>query len=116
MNSALLPLRALTEQEQVARVFRIAMHFTEYTDELAPVQLRHRASVNDFISNLETLLQRAQQAGSLCAHMRPHATAIGLFAVVDGLMRLWTLEPGSFDLVQVGEHSLTAMLAGLKTP
>lgn len=114
MNSAMLPLRELACHEQVARVFRIAMHFTEYTEELAPVQLRHQASVAEFIGQLEILLLRARQVGQLPDRIAPQATAIALFALVDGLMRQWTLTPGSFDLVQVGEQALGALLAGLK--
>jgi TetR/AcrR family acrAB operon transcriptional repressor len=113
-NSALLPLRALTQHEQLVRVFRIAMHLTEYTEELASVQRRHQTSVESFIQKLETLLTRAQQAGLVSAESPAHSIAIGLYALIDGLMRRWTLAPGSFDLVQTGEQNLNALLAGLR--
>jgi TetR/AcrR family transcriptional regulator, acrAB operon repressor len=113
---ALLPLRELATQEAVQRVFRIAMHFTEYTDELAAVRERHQASIDEFTRQLRELLDRAQQAGTLPPSTDTAAAALGLFALVDGLMRHWTLAPGGFDLMRAGRVSVSAYLAGLRQP
>ena len=111
---AMVPLHELATQEQVLRVFRIAMHFTEYTEELAPVQQRHLESVAEFQAQLETLLRRAQAAGAIGPDFAPRAAAIGLFALVDGLMRHWTLAPGAFDLMAVGVQAVASYLAGMR--
>jgi len=111
---AMVPLHELATHAQVLRVFRIAMHFTEYTAELAPVQQRQQASVAEFVDLLETLLQRVRGAGQLSPAVDPRAAAVGLFALVDGLMRHWTLAPGGFDLVAVGQQSVGSYLAGLQ--
>jgi TetR/AcrR family acrAB operon transcriptional repressor len=108
---AMLPLRELATQAQVQRVFSIAMHYTEYTAELAPVRERHQESVASFVDQLETLLRRAR---GLKPRLNKKAAALGLFALVDGLMNHWTLAPHSFDLVAVGEQSVNGYLAGLK--
>jgi len=109
---AMTPLRELATQAQVQRVFSIAMHYTEYTEELAPVRQRHHESVTSFVEQLQTMLGRAGQ------HLRPgldtRSAALGLFALVDGLMRHWTLAPESFNLVAVGEQSIHSYLAGLQ--
>ena len=111
---AVLPLREVATHDQVQRVFRIAMHFTEYTEELAPVQQRHLESVAEFQAQLETLLRRAQAAGAIGPDFAPRAAAIGLFALVDGLMRHWTLAPGAFDLMAVGVQAVACYLAGMR--
>jgi TetR/AcrR family transcriptional regulator, acrAB operon repressor len=111
---ALVPLRELAGHEQVQRVFSIAMHFTEYTEELAPVRQRHLESVTEFVRQLEGLIRRADETGQLRAGLDAHAAALGLFALVDGLMHHWTLSPGNFDLLRVGEQTVRGYLRGLQ--
>ena len=108
---AMVPLRELATQAQVQRVFSIAMHYTEYTADLAPVRQRHQESVASFVDQLETLLKRAHSR--LKPRLNKRAAALGLFALVDGLMNHWTLSPESFDLVAVGEQSVQSYLAGI---
>lgn len=102
---AMTPLRALASQAQMQRVFRIAMHLTEYVGELAPVGERHRQAVAGYVGDLE-LPCRALTAD-------PHGAALGLFGLLDGLMRQWTMAPTAFDLVAVGERAVAAYVAGL---
>jgi len=102
---ALAPLRALSGHAQMQRVFRIAMHLTEYTGELAPVGERHRQAVAEFVDAME-LPCRALAAD-------PHGAALGLFGLVDGLMRQWTMDPSAFDLLAVGQRAVAAYVAGL---
>lgn len=109
---AMVPLRELAAQAQVQRVFSIAMHYTEYTAELAPVRQRHQEAVGEFVAQLQTLLSRART--QLRPGLDTHAAALGLFALVDGLMHHWTLAPEAFDLVTVGEQAVNSYLAGLK--
>lgn len=111
---ALAPLRDLASNAQMRRVFSIAMHLTEYTGEMAAEQERHRQSVEGYLGQLEALLARAQAAGALAPQPPARASAMGLFAIVDGLMYHWTLSPESFDLTAVGEHTIASFLRGLR--
>lgn len=111
---AVAPLRAMAESEQVQRVFRIAMHQTEYTAELAPVQARYIEGTRDFQSQLAGTLERARARGQVRAGLPLQAVALGLFAVVDGLMHQWTLQPGSFDLVACGQMAVGLYVDGLQ--
>lgn len=113
---ALAPLRVLAASEQVQRVFRIAMHQTEYTAELAPVQERYREGIGEFQRQLVDTLQRADALGLLRPALPIDAVARGLFALVDGLMHNWTLEPGRYDLMHSGEAAVTAYVNGLRVP
>ena len=105
---ALSPLQALTQDEQTRRVFRIAMHLTEYTGELAPVAVRHEEAIAEFVGQMQTLFERLLPAE------RSHAAALGLFALIDGLMRQWTARPEGFDLLAVGDACVGAYLSGLR--
>ena len=111
---AMRPLQVLAENEQVHRAFRIAMHQTEYTDDLAAVQARYIEGITEFKQQLAELLGRAEAAGSLRPGLALPAVALGLYALVDGLMHHWTLKPGGFDLVGSGEVAVRAYLDGLR--
>jgi TetR/AcrR family transcriptional regulator, acrAB operon repressor len=108
------PLHVLASNEQVQRVFRIAMHQTEYTQELAAVQERYFEGTTMFQGELARVLARAQAAGLLREGVSLKSAALGLFALVDGLMHHWTLRPGAFDLVGCGELAVQTYLDGLR--
>jgi TetR/AcrR family acrAB operon transcriptional repressor len=112
---ALRPLAVLAENEQVQRVFRIAMHQTEYTEELAAVQARYIEGITEFQQELAALLARAKEAGQVRDGLSLEMAALGLYALIDGLMHHWTLQPGGFDLVVCGEAAVGAYLDGLRS-
>lgn len=101
---AMTPLEDLATKPQVQRVFTVLMHYTEFTGEMAGERDKHRTMVADYRAQMETLLARGQAAGAFGTHMAPRAAALGLFAVIDGLMYHWTLSPSSFDLTEVGQQ------------
>jgi TetR/AcrR family acrAB operon transcriptional repressor len=111
---AMRPLQVLAENEQVQRAFRIAMHQTEYTEDLAAVQARYIEGITEFKQELAALLARAEATGSLRPGLALQTVALGLYALVDGLMHHWTLQPGGFDLVGSGEVAVRAYLDGLR--
>jgi TetR/AcrR family acrAB operon transcriptional repressor len=45
--------------------------------------------------------------------MPARAAAIGLHALLDGLLQNWMLDPAAFNLVKVGGQALDAYLASL---
>jgi TetR/AcrR family acrAB operon transcriptional repressor len=45
--------------------------------------------------------------------MPARAAAVGLHALLDGLLQNWMLDPTGFNLVKVGTQVLDAYLAGL---
>ncbi len=108
------PLHVLATNEQVQRVFRIAMHQTEYTQELAAVQERYLEGTGEFQRALREVLARARDAGQLRPGLSLETAALGLYALVDGLMHHWTLRPGGFDLVACGEATVNSFIDGLR--
>jgi TetR/AcrR family acrAB operon transcriptional repressor len=113
---AMAPLQAMVEQVRTQRTFHIAMHLTEYTEDMRQVQERHRASIDEFLGQVETLIQRLHTHHQIASPVDPRAAALGFFCLVDGMMRQWTLAPGSFDLLANGAQVVDTYLAGLLPP
>lgn len=102
--------------EQVRRVFEIASHKVEYVDELQALRERHITERDACMGDLDRLLALAVERDQLPAGTSVRLAAIGLHALIDGLMHNWLLNPESFDLEAVGAQALDAHLAGLAAP
>lgn len=103
-----LLISALTRvavDHRVQRVYEIAIHKVEYVDELVVLQQRHRQAVAEHLATIGRCLQRA---GLDPRH------ALGLHALLVGLIHTWMLTPGAFDLVADGRAAIDAQLAGLQ--
>ena len=120
------PLRAIRELavdflQRVAldarhqRVFEIAWHKCEYVDEMAAIRDCHLDCGRRFIALLETAMRRAQDLGQLPDRVSPRQAAVGIMALLDGLVVNWTLEPTLFPLADYAPGVVDAYLAGLGT-
>jgi len=109
-------LRKTVHDPQVRRVFDIASHKVEYVDELDKVWERHLRVHDEMLARVEAALRRSQQRGQVSLRAPARTVAIGLHALIDGLIRNWLLAPESFDLVKVGRQVLEGYLAGMAPP
>ena len=107
-------LRQTVHDPQVRRVFEIASHKVEYVDELQAGHDRHLAERAGCMSDLERLLTLAMGADQLRPGTAIAPAAIGLHALLDGLMHNWLLDPQAFDLETVGAGVLETYLNGLR--
>ena len=98
---------------QVRRVFEIAQHRVEYGDDLQAVRDRRISERAERRADLARVLALAQAKNHLPARLHAHHAAVGLHALLDGLMANWLLQPEAFDLEVVGAQALDAYLAGL---
>lgn len=106
-------LKRIVADPQMRRVFAIAIHKVEYVDEMRAVRERHLRVRSDYLANVERTLKAAMKRGELSRRVPVRAAAIGLHALLDGLIQNWVLDPAGFDLVKVGPQALDAYLAGL---
>ena len=106
-------LRRVVADPQMKRVFAIATHKVEYIGELDAVRDRHLSVRNACVAEVERALKQAMRRGELSRRMPARAAAIGLHALVDGLLQNWMLDPAAFNLVKVGSQALDAYLASL---
>ncbi len=106
-------LRQVAGDAQTQRVFGIAAHKVEYAGELGSLQERHVSGRDACVADLERDLRQARRRGQIGKGTPTRAAALGLHALIDGLIHNWVLAPRGFDLVKVGTHALDAYLAGL---
>lgn len=106
-------MRRAVSDAQVRRVFEIASHKVEYVDELEAVRDRRLASREVWVAHSERSLRRAVREGRMTLSVPARAAALGLYALIDGVIQNWMLDPQAFDLVKTGRQVLDAYLAGL---
>jgi len=106
-------LERVATDAQVRRVFQIVTQKVEYVDEMAAVRERHLQMRRDHLAVLARLLRAAQQRGDIVPAPSARQLAIGLHALVDGLIQNWMLDPASFALRAVGCKAVETHLVGL---
>jgi TetR/AcrR family transcriptional regulator, acrAB operon repressor len=106
-------LANVTQDAQVHRVLEIALHKCEDVDELRATRERRMAMRQTYRTRLERVLQRGQLRGEVTTALSAANLAIGLHALVDGLIHNWLLDPAGFDLRGVGTQAVDVHLAGL---
>ena len=106
-------LRQVVADPQMKRVFGIATHKVEYIGEMDAVRERRLSIRNGCLADVERTLKQAMQRGELTRRMPARAAAVGLHALLDGLLQNWMLDPTGFNLVKVGTLVLDAYFAGL---
>lgn len=107
-------LRRVVGDEQVRRSFAIATQKVEYVGELESVRRRHLAVRETHLRTVERALRAAHKRGQLTRRVASRAFALGLHAIVDGLIQNWLLDPAAFDLVKVGRATIDLQFDGLR--
>ena len=97
---ALNVLDHLTTNPQCQRVFEICCHKVEYVDEMMQVRQRHIEARNNCLQHMERGLKNAAKKGLLSHSVNPRLAAIGLHALVDGLIMNWVLDPKYMPLAR----------------
>jgi len=103
----------VTGDPQVRRVFDIAKHKVEYVGEMDAVRARHLQIRHDYSARLERALRRGHRSGEIVGSPSARHVAIGLHALLDGLIQNWLLDPTAFDLRTIGREAVDVYLAGL---
>lgn len=99
---------------QTRRVFEIVFHKCEYIDEMAPARDRCAAMREGYLAEIERGLRNAIRRGQLPKSVRVRAAAVGLHALVDGLIANWVQDPGYFSLEREAATVIDTFLDGLR--
>jgi TetR/AcrR family acrAB operon transcriptional repressor len=124
-DSAATPLEALrkyvmcvfdvtVEDPKARRVFEIATLKMEYIDELNVVRERRKQNQAAWMTRAEARVSEAIAKGQVRPDADPYAVALGLWVIVDGLIRAWLLDPQAFDLMKMGAQIVDAHLESLR--
>jgi TetR/AcrR family acrAB operon transcriptional repressor len=106
--------RVTVDDPQARRVFEIATLKLEYVDELSAVRERRKQNQVAWMARIDSRIRSGIANGQVKAGVDPYAVALGLWAIVDGLIRAWLLDPQAFDLVQLGAQIIDTHLESLR--
>ena len=106
-------LKDLGKNPQMQRVFDIMTHKCEYVDEMAPLKDRHLEGRSECVMHVEEGFRNAIKKGCLPKTTDPRLAAIGLHALIDGLIMNWLLDPKYFSFERDAEKMIDNYLRGL---
>ena len=111
---ALAVLERVTTDPQSRRVAEISRYKVEYADEMEPLRARHIECRTECLGRIERGLRNAARKGLLSASVHPRIAAVGLHALVDGLITNWVLDPKYVALAKTAAPLIDGYLDGLK--
>ena len=107
--------RVTETNPQARRVLEIASLKVEFVSEMDAVRVRRRQSKCELTEQVVERIKLAQASGLIEPDVEPQQLAIGLWSLMDGLIRNWMFEPTSFGLVELGGKMIGTMLDGIRT-
>ena len=113
-ESMMRVFRMTVDDPMARRVFEIATLKMEFTDELNAVRERRKLSQARWMARTESRIGEGVANGQVRPEVDPYAVALGLWAIMDGLLRAWLLDPQDFDLVKLGGQIVDMHLASLR--
>ena len=99
---------------QVRRVFDVVTHKCEYLGEMAGVNKRISAVQKGCVDRAELAIRNAIKRGQLPAKVNPRLAAIGLDAMLYGLISNWLANPRYLNLQREAETLIGLYLDGLR--
>lgn len=111
-RSFVAALKATVEDPQVRRVIEITLHRVEHTPELQGVRERRLRGHQRRVADIERGFRRAARQGDWRPAVSARVAALGVHALVDGLIQDWLLDPQAFNLLSVGRQAIDAYLRG----
>ena len=111
---ALCVFRLTKDDPRARRVFEISSLKMEMVGELNSVRVRRQQHVATWNERVMSRIAIAQRRGQVRAGIDPADVALGLWVLVEGLIRNWLIEP-QFDLVAMGARIIDTHLLALRT-
>lgn len=106
-------LQRTSGDAQARRVFHIVFHKCEYVDEMQPVWKRFSEMRAGCSQRLEQGLKAAVRAGQLPARLDARRTAVGLHALLDGLISSWVRDPDSMPQASEADRVIDLFIDGI---
>lgn len=113
-ESSMLVFELTENDARARRVFEIATLKIEFVDEMDAVRARRAEVQASWIANAENKILVAVQTKQAKADVQAHACALGLWSLIDGLLRAWMIAPLSFSLSDMGRTVVSSYLNSLR--
>jgi TetR/AcrR family acrAB operon transcriptional repressor len=107
-------LKRTATDPQVQRVFDVVTHKCEYLGEMAGLNNRISAVQKGCVDRTEQAIRNAIKRGQLPAHVNPRLAAIGLDAMLYGLISSWLANSAYLPLKRQAEAMIDMYLDGLR--
>lgn len=114
--AALYALERTTHDAQCQRVFDVVTHKCEYLHEMAAVKQRMAKMKEGCVHNAELGFRNAIKHGQLPAGVNARAAAVGLDALLHGLIVSWLANRDYFPLKRRAAELIDIYLNGLRHP
>jgi TetR/AcrR family acrAB operon transcriptional repressor len=115
-DGAVTVLKHIATDAQTRRVFDIVNHKCELVDDMAIARTRQLESRAGCLEQIEQSIQAAIDQKSLPKTLNAHVAAIGMHALIEGLISSWILDPESFSLDKEADQFIQIYIAGLSRP
>lgn len=112
-TSVLTALHKTANDEQARRVFEIATHQVEFNGEMLAVRERKLRWRDEYLLHLIQQFDAAATNARIRLPIPTRSAALGLKAILTGMLDNWLLDTRDFDLVEVGTQVMDSYLAGL---
>ena len=109
-DCALTVLIRVTSDAQTRRVAEISRYKVEYADEMEPLRARHIECRTESLKHIEKGLRNAKKKNLLAPSVNPRLAAIGLHALVDGLIMNWVLDSKYLPLAKAARPLIDGYL------
>lgn len=111
--SVLTALRITATDEQARRVFMIATQQVEFNGEMLAVRERKLRWRDDYLRYLEQEFDAAAQEAGITLPTDTRTAALGLKAILSGVLDNWLLDTTNYNVVAVGTQVMDCYLCGL---
>ena len=112
--AAVFALKRTATDPQCQRVFDVVTHKCEYLDEMAGVKRRISSVEKGCVDRAEKAIRNAVKRGQLPAGVDARLAAIGLDAMLYGLISKWLADRDYFALARRAEAVVDLYLEGLR--
>lgn len=108
-------LRRVSSDRRTQRVFEIVINKCELVDEIEQAREIYLLCRDRCTESMARGFRSAKTIGLLKTGITPKSAAIGLHALVEGLISSWMLAPDKFKLAPVADAAVGNYLYGLRT-
>jgi TetR/AcrR family acrAB operon transcriptional repressor len=111
---ALGVLERVTKDPQARRLSEICRFKMEYVDEMEQLRTRHIECRGECLQKIEQGFRKAKKMRLLAPSINPRLAAVGLHALVDGLITNWVLDPKYLPLAKAAKPLIDNYIDGLR--
>jgi TetR/AcrR family acrAB operon transcriptional repressor len=106
-------MQRIQDDQQVRQVFDITRNRAAYVAEMQPVHDRLTRTRDAFMTHMQTALTREMQAQNTTLSLPISQATLVLHTQIDGVIHLWLMSPGAFDLPSTGAVAFDVVVRGL---